>query len=88
MKTIEVDVFSTRYGATVEQVGYIQSLCRQIGITYEEAVESLFGMPLVAAFSDRPWLRLTRREASKLIEGLIEAQEDRREAHKNALADH
>jgi poly(A) polymerase Pap1 len=97
---IELGRFSRRFEATSKQTGYINSLCRQLGISLETAHERLFGMPCVVAYTDRPWLCLTRGEASKLIDRLktaiaakqhadrIEAQETARESYKNALEDH
>jgi hypothetical protein len=97
VKTIEVQRFSHRWEATSRQSGYINSLCKQVGCTLEQAIEAMFGMHCIAAFSDRAWLRLTKREASSLIDILkaelaypsketIDAQEDRREARKEHYA--
>jgi hypothetical protein len=86
VKTIEVQRFSNKWEATGKQSGYINSLCRKVGCTLEQAIEAMFGMPCVSAFSDRPFLRLTRREASSLID-LLKAEEARQTHHKAALTD-
>lgn len=99
---ITVDRFSARIEATSKQTGYINSLCRQLGVELETAHERLFGMTCSAAYSDRPWMRLTRREASALIDRLkasieakkvadraaqIEREESMRDAKKEAMYD-
>lgn len=73
-KVIEVSRFGTKWEATGKQSGYINSLCRKVGCTLEQVIEAMFGMSCTAAFSDRPWLRLTRKEASHAID-MLKAEE-------------
>lgn len=94
---MNVDRFNHRFEATPKQTRFIGNLVAQKGTTLEAVLVKLWGMPLIAAFSDRPWMRITKREASQVITHLlglpdkaaaIEAQEDRREAYKSALIEH
>ena len=63
----EVARFNHRWEATAKQDGYISHLCKEVGCTLEEVLEAMWGMNMVAAFSDRPWMRLTKNEASRVI---------------------
>lgn len=69
----DVDHYSPRFEATGKQYSYIAYLCSAAGITLETALETLWGMSVACAFSDRPWMRISRREASKVI-GYLQAQ--------------
>ena len=71
---MNVDRFHVRAEATGKQYGYINNLCRKVNLELEAVLVELWGMPLTAAFSDRPWMRLTKREASKVIQHLLERQ--------------
>jgi hypothetical protein len=68
---MKVDNFSARFEATPRQMSYIAALVKKADTTLEAVLENLWGMSMSAAFSDRPWMRLTRREASKVIETLL-----------------
>lgn len=67
----EVGRFCSLWEATGRQMSYINVLCQQVGCTLEEVLESMWGMNMVAAFSDRPWMRLTKGEASRVIKILL-----------------
>lgn len=74
---MKVDVFSTRFEATARQMGYIHSLVQKVDTNLEAMLEALWGVHPIVAFSDRPWMRLTKREASKVIEHLLFIQAQR-----------
>ena len=81
---IEPGRFNRKFEATSKQTGYINSLCRQLGIELETAHERLFGMACVVAYTDRPWLCLTRREASALIDRLKAAIQAKEQSMRDA----
>lgn len=69
-KFYEVSRFHPRWEATGKQVSYIDALCKKLGVELEEVLEEMWGMNMHAAFSDRPWMRLTKNEASRVITAL------------------
>lgn len=71
---MNVERFHPRAEATARQMGYIHALAGKTNTTLETVLVELWGMTLSAAFSDRPWMRLTKREASKVIEHYLELQ--------------
>lgn len=90
---MNVDKFSARFEATGRQMGFINSLVKQKNTTLEDVLVKLWRMPIMSAFSDRPWMRLTKREASKVIDHLLAMPvkadaEEAREAYKEVLAEH
>lgn len=75
---MKVEQFHPRGEASGKQTRFISVLSEQTGISLECVLVELWGMPLVAAFSDRPWMRLMKREASAVIERLLALKESDR----------
>lgn len=84
---MQVDRFSARFEATPRQSSYIAVLCKQTGQNLEEVLVHLWGMSLSAAFSDRPWMRLSRREASNVIDHLLKVKGQAKPARQEPVVD-
>lgn len=67
---MQVDRFHWRFEATAKQYGFAYFLAAKAGTTLEAVTEELWGMSETAAYSDRPWGKLTKREISKCIDHL------------------
>jgi len=59
--------YGPRFEASGKQMGYINHLCEKNSCELEEVLKAMWGMNMHCAFSDRPWMRLTKGEASKVI---------------------